>query len=189
MEIFWQGNSAVIIKGKSAVLGINPKTTENCDLLIFDEPHKIKSKENQFLIDSPGEYEAKSIMAYSIYNQEKQSHGWQIKIDDLTLYYTNKLDFIPTKEQIDNLGTIDVAFFPAPGNKEEEQKLQKQVETIDPRIIIPVASHDEVEAQVCQDLARVLGLKCNEILKSYKIKSRQQLPEEEQLYVALEKSK
>ncbi|MFZ5391962.1 MAG: MBL fold metallo-hydrolase [Patescibacteria group bacterium] len=189
MEIFWHGNSSVTIKTKNATLGFNPKKNDDYDLLVFGtKQEKLKLKEYQFVIDSPGEYEAKSIMVYSVYNEEKQSRGWQVKIEDLTVYFTDNLDFLPTKEQLDNLGTVDLAFFPAVINKDDEKKLQKQVEAIDPRIIIPIAGSDEVEAQVCQDLARVLGLKCNEILKSYKIKSRQQLPEEEQLFVTLEKT-
>jgi hypothetical protein len=189
MEIFWHGNSSVTIKTKNATFGLNPKTIEGYDLVVFSHKQgKLKLGENQFVIDSPGEYEAKSIMVYSIYDQEKQSHGWQIKIEDLMMYFTDDLNFLPTKEQLDNLGTVDLAFFPAAINKEDEKKLQKQVETIDPRIIIPIANSEEVGAQVCLDLARALGLKCNELLKSYKIKSRQQLPEEEQLYIALEKT-
>ena len=190
MEIFWHGNSAVTIKTKNVMVGINPKKIESYDLLIFskEQDNKLKLKENQFMIDTPGEYEAKSIMVYSVYDEERQSHGWHIKIEDIKIYFTNDLDFLPTKEQLDNMGTVDLAFFPVAADKDDEKKLQSQVEAIDPRIIIPIALKDDVEASVCQDLARVVGLKCNVLLKSYKIKSRQQLPEEEQLYVALEKT-
>lgn len=190
MEIFWQGNSSVAVKAKNVNFGINPKIAEGLDLLIFSEEQtKIKLNEGQFLIDSPGEYEIRSVMVYPLLSVEpKDGMAWQVVAEDISLFYTNSLDFSPTEDQLDEMGTIDVAFVPVDSTKEGSKKSQKMVEALSPRIIIPIATEEDITTVVCLDLAKNLGLKCEAPVKSYKIKDRKQLPEEEQLYVALEKA-
>ena len=191
MDISWLGNSSVVIKGKNAAIGLNAKKTENLDLLVFSETQdKIKLNEGQFLIDGPGEFEIKSVTVYSVLDQEGKSSGtFQLIVDEISIYYTNNLDFTPNKEQISDMGTIDLAFIPISPAKEDEKKVQELLEKLEPRIIIPIAKSDETSAQVCLDLSRKLGFKCEEPVKVFKLKGRAVLPEEDQLFVVLEKSK
>lgn len=191
MEIFWHGNSSVSIKSKNAKIGFNSKKTAGYDLLIYTQPPKdVKLGEGQFMVTTPGEYEIKAVMVYSVLNlEDTKRSAYQIVVDDISCYYSDKLDFTPSEDQLDDMGTIDVAFVALPANKDEEKQMQALIEKIDPRIIIPIAKDDDTSTDVCVDLSRVLGLKCDEAVKSYKIKSRAQLPEDQQLYVALEKSK
>lgn len=190
MEICWQGNSSVLIKARNVNFGINPKTSDGLDLLIFTEEQKnLKLGENQFLIDSPGEYEVRSVMVYPLLSLEPiNGMAWQLVAEDMSIFYTNNQNFSPTEDQLDEMGTIDIAFIPIDASKEGSNKAQKLVEALNSRIIIPIATDDEISPAVCLDMAKNLGLKCEAPIKSYKIKDRKQLPEEEQLYVALEKS-
>ncbi|MFA4930987.1 MAG: MBL fold metallo-hydrolase [Patescibacteria group bacterium] len=191
MEIFWHGNSGISIKGKNANVAFNPKDITGYDLVIFSaEQKEQKLAEGQFVVDGPGEYEVKAVMVYSILNPDDNKHfAWQVMVDDMACFYSDKLDFVPTDEQLDAMGTIDVAFVALPMNKEEEKQMQTLIEKLEPRIIIPIAKDDDTSAQVCVDLSRVLGLKCDAPAKSFKLKNRTQLPEDQQLYIALEKTK
>lgn len=191
MEIFWHGNSSVTINSKNAKIGFNPRITELYDLQVYTHSKKdLKLNEGQFAVDSPGEYEVKGVMVYSVLNPEDTKRSaYQMIVDDISCFYTDRLDFVPSEDQLDDMGTIDVAFVALPINKDEEKQMQNLIEKIEPRIIIPIAKDDDTSVDVCVDLSRLLGLKCDEAVKSYKIKSRAQLPEDQQLYVALEKSK
>ncbi len=188
IEIFWLGNSTVKIATKDSTIGINPKTGEGFDLMLTSKKSDIKPTEEQFLINTPGEYQAKSAMVYTfIEDGARESSAFQLIVDGISFFYTDNLDFMPTKDQLDDMGTTDIAFIPMSGDKEKEQNIQKLAEALEPRIVIPLASDDDGSAEACTMLAKTLGLKCEETVKSYKIKNKSQLPDDEQLFVSLEK--
>lgn len=189
MEIFWHGNSQVTLKAKNLNIGFNPKSTQDLGLIVYSSPTpSVKSTKEQFVVSTPGEYEVKSAMVYSLLDAKGNTGAYQLVADDLSFFYVDNLSFLPNESQVDDMGTIDVAFIPVGGGKEGELHAQKLVELIDPRIIIPIATDDDISSAVCLDLAKILGLKCEQSLKSYKIKDRKQLPVEEQLFITLEKS-
>ncbi|HPN67559.1 MAG TPA: hypothetical protein PLZ62_02795 [bacterium] len=189
IEIFWMGNSAVKIVSKTATVGINLLNDNSCNLLISTKPLPKKVDKDRFVIDSPGEYEAKSAMVYALIGEQGDKiKAAQLIVDHIACFYCDNFDFVPNEEQLDAMGTIDVLFLPIAVNKESETHIQKLTEMIDPRIIIPIATDDETSAEVCLNMAKTLGLKCEETMKSYKIKNRSQLPEEEQLFITLQKS-
>lgn len=189
IEIFWLGNSGIRIESKNVKLGINPKKIDDLNLIVSTKETEYKLNEDQFLINSPGEYEAKSAMVYSLIDEiGKKSKAFQIVFDDISFFYCDNLDFIPNDDQLDAMGTIDIAFLSMPITKDHEKHIQKLAEAIEPRIIIPIASDDESSAETCAMLAKSLGLKCEPAIKSYKIKNRENLPDDEQLFVSLIKS-
>lgn len=189
IEIFWHGNSSVAINTRNTKIAFNPKDTTQYNLLIYDKPQdKIKTEEGQFKIDSPGEYEINQAMVYAILDENGKVGSWQLVVDDISFYYCHDLQFLPTEEQLDDMGTIDVAFVPVATDKDAEKHAVKLAEAIEPRIIIPIAADDTTDSKVCLDLAKTLGLKCEAAAKSFKIKDRKNLPEDQQLYIALEKS-
>jgi len=188
VEIFWLGNSAIKIVTKESVIGINPKTGEGFDLILTSKASDIKPTEEQFMISTPGEYQAKSAMIYTLIEDgARESKAFQLIVDGISFFYTDNLEFMPTKDQLDNMSTTDIAFIPLSVDKEKEKNIQKLTEAIEPRIVIPLASDDEVSAEACTMLAKTLGLKCEETVNSYKIKNKSQLPDDEQLFVSLDK--
>ena len=189
IEILWQGGAAIKIKTKDQTIILNPVDPAGANLLIFTrEVKNFTAAEDQFVIDSPGEYEVKGNMVYSLISQNGViARANQMIVDDIFLFYCDNFDFVPTKDQLDDMGTIDIAFIPVSAEKELEKKALKLIEAIEPRVIIPIIADKDTAEGVCLDLAKKLGLKCEAPVGSYKLKSRAQLPEETQEYVALEK--
>ncbi len=189
IEIFWHGDSKIQLNSKDAKVGFNLADTEDIDLLIYSsENKKAKLTEEQFMVDTPGEYEVKAGMAYSLISENgKISKAFQVVADTYSFFYCDNFEYLPNQDQLDAMGTIDVAFIPVAGNKEAENHAKKLVELLEPRIIIPIGADEDVSNKVCDDLASSLGLKCEETQKSFKIKSRKDLPDETQEYVVLEK--
>ncbi len=188
IEIFWEGNSAIRIESKDLKLGINPKKSDDLNLILSTGKKSYKIGENQFLIDTPGEYEAKSAVVYAMVDEEgHKTKAMQIIFNEISMFYCDNLDFMPVDDQLDDMGTIDIAFIPMSVDKEKEKHIQKLAEAIEPRVIIPLAADDDTSAEACSMLAKTLGLKCEPAIKSYKIKNRSILPDEEQLFVSLEK--
>lgn len=188
LEIFWEGNSGIRIESKNVKLGLNPKKSDDLDLIIATKKKEYKVTEQQFLINSPGEYEARSAMVYALIDAGgRESKAYQIVFEEVSFFYCDNLDFMPTDDQLDTMSTIDIAFIPMAIGKDNEKHIQKLVEAIEPRVIIPIASDDEASAEACTMLAKTLGLKCEPAVKSYKIKDRANLPDEEQLFVSLSK--
>jgi len=190
LEIFWLGATKILVHAKDAKVGFNLAKTDGVDLLVFSTAQsKIKLTDGQFLIDSPGEYEIKGATVYSLIGVDgKISQAFQLIVDSISCFYCENFEFLPTQDQLDDMGTIDVAFVPVGTTKEAENHAMKLVELIEPRIIIPIGGEEEVSDKVCHDLAKQLGLKCDEPLKSLKIKSRKDLPEETQEYVFLKQN-
>jgi hypothetical protein len=189
IEIFWLGNSALKIMSKHATIGINPPAVDDFNLVISTKQLSRKPAADQFFIDTPGEYEAKSVMVYTLINEQGDKiKALQMIVNHISCFYSDNFEFLPNEEQLDTMGTIDILFLPMSVNKESEAHVQKLVEMIDPRIIIPIATDDDTSSEVCLTLAKTLGLKCEESMKSYKIKNRTQLPDEEQLFISLQKS-
>jgi|GEM_PF-5659626 len=190
IEVFWRGNSQVQINAREVKVGLNLQEPEGIDLLVYsEESGKVKLTEDQFKVDTPGEYEVRGTMVYSlIVENGKINKAFQLISDDVSFFYCDNFDYLPSQDQLDAMGTIDVAFIPVGANKEAENHAKKLVEMIDPRIIIPIGANEEISDKVCHDLAKQLGLKCEESQPSLKIKSRNELPAETQEYIILQKS-
>lgn len=190
IEVFWRGNSQIQINAREAKVGFNLENTDGIDLLVYSEENsKVSLVDEQFKVDTPGEYEVKGVMVYSlIVENGKINKAFQLVADEVSFFYCDNFDYLPTQDQLDAMGTIDIAFIPVGANKEAESHAKKLVEVIDPRIIVPIGAQEEISDKVCHDLAKQLGLKCEETQKSLKIKSRGNLPEDSQEYIILQKS-
>ncbi len=203
MNIIWHGQTSFTIsfqKGKetitvlfdpvSAETGLRPVKKEPDILISINGTEKIKSG---FLIENPGEYEIKGITVdgfYSFNNGDVDDGnaifllgGEELKICHLGLLSQKELK----KEQLDELGDVDILLLPVGGGKamnaKEATKIMSQIE---PKITIPMyykipklkEKLDELES-----FLKILGLKSPETLNKFSLKKKDLLDQDPKVII------
>jgi len=102
---------------------------------------------NPFIIDTPGEYDIKSVMVQGIESFHDTKSGaergkniiYRIEMDDLTLVHLGDLGHALTDAQLDQLDKVDVLFIPVGGKYTIDAKLAVEViGQLEPRVVIPM---------------------------------------------------
>jgi len=102
-----------------------------------------------FLIQTPGEFERRSVFVQGIPLGEGQRPVYTINTEEMTLCYTNGLNQDLDEEVIKLIGDIDILFVPlGENNSLSVKQAQKLISDIDPRIVIPMlyANIDEFKS-------------------------------------------
>jgi L-ascorbate metabolism protein UlaG (beta-lactamase superfamily) len=142
-----------------------------------------------FVIDTPGEYDVKGVMAQGIETFHDNKNGverggnivYRIGMDDLTLVHLGDLGHILTDEQLEQLDKIDVLFIPVGGKFTLDAKLAVEViGQLEPRIVIPMhyklPGSKETELDAVEKFIKELGV---EPKREEKLKiSKKDLPAE-----------
>ena len=209
MHIIWHGQSCFQIivsynKGEQATILIDPfdasvglKTPSlSADILLIshfhsDHNNKKAVRNTPFLIEGPGEYETKEIFIQGIASFHDDQEG---KLKGLNTIYSIEAEGLKvchlgdlgqkelTTEQLDEIGDVDILMIDL-GDKSNLniKKAREVVESMEPRILIPMGEGDIKEA------LKELGSNGVEAIEKYEIKSRSELPEDKRLYVLLKK--
>ncbi len=156
MEIKYFGHSFFRLKGKEMVLVTNPFDTslglkippQTADIVLFSSPAKIElnkiinkpaSREEMFVIDSPGEYEVGGVFVLGF--SESKTTFYVVTMDGLRLVFLGDLSSKLSEKQIEEVDGVDILFLPV-GNKEKLLAPKQAVEIInqvEPKIIIPMS--------------------------------------------------
>lgn len=160
MTISWYGQSCFKITGAagqitiitdpfSKEIGLNPPRG-NADIVTVSHDHydhnNVKSLSGEpFVIDSPGEYEIKSVKMKGILSfhdaKEKESNTIYImEVDKIKICHLGDLGQNQlTDEQVEKIGQVDVLLIPVGGKYTiNVSQAVKVVEQIEPRIVIPM---------------------------------------------------
>lgn len=167
MNIFWKGQSCFQIIAGSVKIVIDPFSEEaglrlaklEADVLLTTHGHEdhnnVKavglsagSGQAPFLIQGPGEYEVKGVYVKGIPSFHDDKEGKErgnntifvIEVEDLKICHLGDLGQTElTKEQIEEIGEIDVLMVPVGGvysaSAKEAMKVMSQIE---PKITIPM---------------------------------------------------
>lgn len=102
---------------------------------------------NPFIIDTPGEYDIKSVMVQGIESFHDTKNGaergkniiYRIEMDDLTLVHLGDLGHALTDAQLDQLDKVDILFIPVGGKYTIDAKMAVEIiGQLEPRVVIPM---------------------------------------------------
>jgi L-ascorbate metabolism protein UlaG (beta-lactamase superfamily) len=160
MEVTYLGHSAFKIKGKTSAVVTDPydvkvsKFPKDVDASIvtvshqhFDHNAVSQIQGKPFIIDGPGEYEVGgvSIIGVATWHDEKSGSErgnntvYVIEMEDFRLVHLGDLGHKLTQEQLDEIGSVDVAFVPVGGFYTIDAKTAAEVvKQLDPWIVVPM---------------------------------------------------
>ena len=168
MNISWYGQSCFKLQYKindeDVVVIIDPYSEElgnklpsfSADLLLQayncgDEDSmksvSFKDSQNSFVINSPGEYEAKNVFVQAINLRTKADaeedyslkNLFKIEAEGISVGHLGNMSDNLTSDQLDLLENVDILFIPVGGNEViSAAKAVKIINQIEPKIVIPM---------------------------------------------------
>jgi len=166
MHIYWLGHGCfklqsgevtVVIDPYSKDIGLKPPRTK-ADIVIMSDPSSngIESVSGDyFLIDGPGEYEAKGIFVYGIgldsisEKAEVNSNKKDIKEETVTIYriesedisvaHLDSLNKSLNNRELGKLENVDILMVPVGGGSVlDAKKAVEIINQVEPRVVIPM---------------------------------------------------
>lgn len=162
MDIFWYGQACFKIKGKTAMVIIDPFDPESTGLklpkdleakvVLVTHPHKDHDNAeavtgNPVVISGPGEYEIAGISFEGVATFHDNAQGaerggntlYHFLMDGINIVHLGDLGHVLTEEQVSGIDNTDILMIPVGGvytiNSEVAAKVVVQLE---PRIVIPM---------------------------------------------------
>jgi len=154
-EIVWLGHSCFRLKGREATIVTDPynkrlgydigkpradviTTSRPGDLYSFVEAVRGEPK----VIAGPGEYEINNVFITGVgtYDKKRAKNTiYVFDVESMVICHLGTLGNIPTAEQLDQLGNIDVLLIPVGGgNTLNAAEASEVISTIEPHIVIPM---------------------------------------------------
>lgn len=207
MEITWHGERCFTIKGKETTIVIDPydkskhvlkEVKADTVLLTGDYEGTAVLREGATdaqIINWPGEYEIKGapIVAIPSYSKEilesDKAKGkiilFSFMVDGIKLCHLGTLGGEVDEETMEKIGDVDVLMVPAAGKEAlDSKKAQSMIESIDPRIVVPMNYKDN-EVDV---LLKQLGITDPRKEEKLSVDGKGQLPEDKTECVLLDVS-
>jgi L-ascorbate metabolism protein UlaG (beta-lactamase superfamily) len=155
MQISWHGFNCVRLQGKDVVVVMDPFSPDTGLKLSRSQADIVTlSREDlsadevpgePFVIEVPGEYEAKGAFIYGMPHKTKDGQSvviYRVNLEDISMGHVAGLDAVPSGDLLEMLEGIDVLFVPAGGDLGVTPALAAElVNTIEPRIVVPVDYH------------------------------------------------
>jgi L-ascorbate metabolism protein UlaG (beta-lactamase superfamily) len=206
MEIIWYGHACFRLKGRQGTVVTDPYDKSvgltlpslKADIVTISHASSHHSyvaaiKSDFKVIDSPGEYEINDIFVTAINMQagSKESKDnasanniFVIDLEDIKICHLGDLNHVPTQNQVEDMGNIDILLVPV-GGKQALNAVQaaEVISLIEPYLVIPM--HYElpglkVELDPVSKFLKEMGLTKSETIDSLKI-VQTGLPEETQI--------
>ena len=160
MDIVYLGHSSFIIKGKTATVVTDPYD-ERCgkfphdttaDIVTVSHDHEDHNQTklvhgSSFIIAGPGEYEVKGVSIIGVHTWHDDKEGLErgantvyvIEMEGLRVCHLGDLGHKLTTEQLEEIGSIDIAMIPVGGVYSIDAKTAMEVvKQLDPWVIIPM---------------------------------------------------
>lgn len=203
MHISWLGGDTVRLQTKyldsDVVVLINPykpakgsfprSLTADVVLLARGNEEALTISGNPFVLDTPGEIDSKGVLVTGIAGATEGSILFRIDIEGISMAHLGLLKEPLTSEQLEILSGVDMVFIPV-GNKNalDTESATKAINSLEPRVIIPVAfkSDNDPDANSPDAFIRSLGISVPAEEKKVIIKKKD-LPEEETRVILLGK--
>lgn len=160
MEITWLGHSAFRLRGKEATVLTDPYGSEigyalgkvSADIVTVSHDHYDHNNVGAVtgspkVISGPGEYEIRGIRITGIRTYHDSEGGlrrgkntvYVIELDDLVVAHLGDLGHVPTPEQVQQMGNVDVLLIPVGGTFTiNAAQAAEVVNLVEPKIVIPM---------------------------------------------------
>lgn len=213
MEITWYGhacfrlkdrNTSVITDPYDKTLGLPlPRPKADIVTISHDSPHHNHTaglKGDFKVVDSPGEYEIGGVFISGIHltgpkkksdEDAAQNNIYVIYIEDIAVCHLGDLSHVPTQNQVEDLGSIEVLIVPVGGqNTLNAAQAAEVISLIEPYIVIPM--HYQlpdltIKLDPVEKFLKEMGLTKAETVDTLKL-TRSSLPEETQIVLLEVKS-
>lgn len=164
MEISWLGQSCFKLKGKNAIVLIDPYDPDftglkinkdlSSDVVLVSHDHKDHNfTSNPMVFDKPGEYEVKGVVITGVNSFHDNSEGSERGVNNIFHLLFDGLDIVHlgdlgqsklTEEQIAQIGQTDILMVPVGSVYTIDADVASDiVSQLEPKIIIPM--HYKIE--------------------------------------------
>ncbi len=213
MEITWYGHACFRLRGRQGTvitdpydktLGLSlPNLKADIITISHDSPHHnyIKGVKGDFkVVDRPGEYEISDIFITGIYmpaskTEAKKSTSvknniFVIDIDDITICHLGDLNHVPTQDQVEDMGNIDVLLIPVGGQQAlNAAQAAEVISLIEPYFVVPMhysLPNLKLTFEPVGKFLKEMGIAKEETEDSLKV-TKSSLPDETQVVVLASK--
>lgn len=212
MEITWYGHACFRLKDRTTTvitdpydktLGLPlPRPKADIVTISHDVPHHncTANLKGEFkVIDGPGEYEIGGIFITGIHlatpkkntAEVTQNNIYVIYIEDIAVCHLGDLSHVPTQNQVEDLGSIEVLMVPVGGqNSLNAAQAAEVISLIEPYIVIPMHYHLPdltVKLDPVDKFLKEMGLTKADTIDTLKL-TKAGLPEETQIVLLEAKS-
>ncbi len=204
MHLSWLGQTTLKIQTKNSdkdvtilidpykpVKGDFPRSL-SADLALFSRgsTDSITLTQDPFILETLGELERNGVMLAGFPGPDG-TVIFKITAENMSLVHIGAIKQTLSEELIDKLGKIDILLIPAGGspNYLDLELAAKLVTELEPRIVIPFATHTDTDpnAKPLESFLKELGLKPDATEKKFVIKAKD-LPQEDMKLWVLEKN-
>lgn len=203
MHISWLGSTAIKIQTKpfdqDVVVVVDPykpgtggfprSLTPHIALYTRGEKGSVTLSGKPFVLSSPGEIETKGVLITSTQGHQIGETMVRIDAEHLSIGHLGKTKKLPSDKQLEVIAGVDVLMIPVGGGDSYDSELAvKVVNTIEPRIVIPMAykSDNDPKADKLEVFLKEIGVAAEKPEKKVIIKKKD-LPQEETKVIVLEK--
>lgn len=146
-------------------------------------------KGNKWDLRGPGEYEIGGVFITAVATNGKQGRNMIYVFDygKVTVGHMGDMQDVPSRAQVEALGTVDVALVPVGGGKAlNAAKAAEVISLIEPGIVVPMhykTPSSKLELNNVRRFLQEMGLSANEKAESSLKVSRSTVPEETRVVV------
>ena len=176
MEITWNDETSLSIKGKTALLLIDPdrQAGKLKGDVVLSSSEQLTAEEGQKVFNWPGEYEVKDIPIVAM--ERENGLIFCFEVEGIKMCHIGSLETPLSSDMVKEIGDVDVLMI----NVEDGKKAMEAIEAIEPRVMIPIG-YKSAES------LKSVGATGLEVLDKFVIKSTTELPEDQMKCVVLSK--
>jgi len=203
MHISWLGTTAIKIQAKPAdkdiTIIIDPykpakgdfprSLTPNIGIFTRGEKDSITLSGEPFTLSSPGEIDTQGVLITAVNGHDEKTIVARIDAEGISVGHLGMMNKQPNERQLDALSGVDILCVPV-GHPDSFNAADaaKAVNTIEPRVVIPIAfsSENDPDAKPVDAFLKEIGAKSDAPEKKVIFKKKD-LPQEETEVVVLSK--
>ncbi len=205
MEIVWLGHCCFRIRAKEATVVTDPcdkstgyslgrPTADLVTVSTHDRAHDYADgiAGSPRVIDGPGEFEVAGVSVMGVpttastNGNGNRNIAYVIELEDLRIGHLGGINTVPTSDQIEQIGGLDILFVPVGGGGAlEAPPAAEAVSLLEPKLVIPMHFKTAAERASLTPVDRFLkemGAKVSDTHAKVSI-ARSSLPEETQVMV------
>lgn len=213
MEITWYGHACFRLKDRNTTvvtdpydktLGLSlPRPKADIVTISHASPHHNHTAglKGEFkVVDGPGEYEIGGVFITGIHltgpkkkngDETVQNNIYVIYMEDIAICHLGDLSHVPTQNQVEDLGSIEVLMVPVGGqNALNAAQAAEVISLIEPYIVIPMHYHLPgltIKLDPVEKFLKEMGLAKADTTDTLKL-TKSSLPEETQIVLLDAKS-
>ncbi len=142
MILYWHGGTCVSLESAGSRLITNPfsaekEPKEEAGVILLSEQSQKHSAKTSFVINTPGEYDAKGFFVMASLGQNGNL-DYTIEAEGVRIYYLSRAKEELSDEQLEGLDNIDVLIIGAGDSRDDNEIAVKIVNQIEPRLAVPI---------------------------------------------------